>query len=160
MRKVIRIPALIISLVFLLIIGGCSKPDALDAFGQPISLKDIRGKWILLNYWADWCQPCRSEIPVLNHLSQTYSREVAVLAINFDQLPNEKLQQFIKTNDIHYSVLTKDLGAVFGIRNISTLPATFVISPDGHIVKELYGEQTEQELLAIMQLKQGTREIS
>ena len=103
MLKMFRISFLLLLVSVLFISSGCSKPDAHDAFDNPIYLSDLQGKWVLLNYWADWCKPCQQEIPVLNHLSKTYEKQVAILAINFDQLPQDKLQQFVNKHGIQIS---------------------------------------------------------
>ena len=124
---------------------SCSSPDAYDVFDNPISIKKLQGKWILLNYWATWCQACYQEIPTLNALNQI--ENIQVLGINFDKLPKDQLQQFVKNNNIHYTILTTDIGAKFGIQQISSLPVTFIISPQGDIIKELYGPQSEQVFL-------------
>ncbi len=142
----------IILLLAIAMTTACNKPDAYDTTGQAIYLKDYRGKWIILNYWADWCHPCYLEIPVLNHLYQEHKDNMIVFGINFDDLPQEKLEDFISKNNVQYPLLTSDLGKLFGIHNITTLPTTFVISPEGKIVHELYGEQKENELLQIMHL--------
>lgn len=152
MHKLLKSLSAALLVASLITLGACSKPDATDAYDHPIHLKDMSGKWIILNYWADWCKPCHQEIPSLNRLAADYPDKVVVLGINFDQLPNDQLRDFIKKNDIHYTILTENLGKRFGIRNVSTLPATFVISPKGVIVKELYGEQTADELVAVMQI--------
>ena len=138
--------------VFSLLLVGCGQPDAHDAYNRPIYLKELQGKWVLLNYWADWCKPCYKEIPVFNQLYKNHHDKVEILAINFDQMPQDKLLHYIKKNHIKYSVITDNIGAVFGVRHVNTLPATFVISPKGEIVKELYGEQTEADLLALMDI--------
>ena len=154
MRKLIKKHFIIIVLgIAASLMVGCGQPDALDAFGAPIYLKDIKGKWILLNYWADWCKPCSEEIPTFNYLTENYADQLVILGINFDQMPQEKLQQYIKHRQVHYAMLTNNLGSRFGISHVNTLPATIVISPKGEIVKELYGAQSVDELLALMQLK-------
>jgi len=140
-----RISRLILTLLFsgFVFFAACSKPEVHDALDKPISLQDMKGKWILLNYWADWCAPCSQEIPALNQINQKYKNKVAVLAINFDELPKSQLQQSIRENKINYPVVTKSFGArFFGISDIKSLPVTYVINSDRKIVKELYGAQT------------------
>ena len=143
---------LIIALLTMMAIAACNKPDAYDAMGHAIYLKNYKGKWIVLNYWADWCKPCYLEIPTFNHLYQTHNNNLVVFGINFDDLPPNQLKKFMAKHNVQYPLLTSDLGKLFGIRNIATLPATFIISPEGKITNELYGEQKEHELLQVMQL--------
>lgn len=140
---------LIIISLFLLT-SGCRQPDAYDMFDQPVFLDNFKGKWILLNYWATWCKACQEEIPTLNRFSQTYAKQVVVLGINYDHLPKATLQEFVQAHQIQYPILMTDIRTVFGIQSINALPATFIISPEGKVVKELYGEQSPEALLAAM----------
>jgi thiol-disulfide isomerase/thioredoxin len=68
-----------ISLALLVSCGQSPEPD------EPASsAQQYRGRWIVLNYWAEWCKPCREEIPELNQLSRELADRVAVLGINYD----------------------------------------------------------------------------
>src|SRR6266481_490325 len=65
--------------------------------GKKISLKDFRGKTLFLNFWATWCEPCREEMPSMEHLHQTYKdRGLAVIAISLDSQGASMVNPFVK----------------------------------------------------------------
>ena len=78
--------------IFLALVS-CSKPDAYDSQGNPISLKQYQGKWIIINYWASWCGPCLEEMPTLNKLYHEYPNQLIILGVSFDGLNAEKINE-------------------------------------------------------------------
>ena len=78
-----------------------------DDQGKIIHLNDYKGKWIVLNYWASWCDNCQEEIPQLNAFYQAHgNKDAVVLGVNCDQVNKQKLQQLVKNLKISYPVLT------------------------------------------------------
>jgi peroxiredoxin len=99
-----------------------------------VSLVDLRGKWVLLTFWGTWCLPCRKEVPVLNTLTQNYSEQLAVLALDVDD-KRETLEQFIATNKVSYRVLIagKPEDGVVKSYNVRGFPENVIVSPDGKV---------------------------
>ena len=85
-----------IYLAIIFLFFSCSKPDLRVFEGNNVFLSDLKGKWIIFNYWADWCPPCIKEIPELNNLQRNYSNKLKVFLINFDMLEGEELNQQLK----------------------------------------------------------------
>ncbi|WP_343703736.1 TlpA disulfide reductase family protein [Chitinophaga sp.] len=123
-----------------------------DTLGKPVNLADFRGKYVLVDFWANWCVPCRAENPnVVEAFKQYQSRNFTVLGVAFER-PDEK-NKWIKA--IHDDELTwthvSDLrfwdnaaGKLYGIRSI---PANVLIGPDGLIVaKNLRGKELFRKL--------------
>lgn len=136
---------LIISCCLALI--ACKQPDAYTSSDEKVYFKDHQGKWILINYWAEWCKPCRSEMPELNKVYNDYKDKLTLFGVSFDPMPKEKMQQFATYYHLNYPLLTSNPADYFGYdRNIKGLPATYVISPQGQLVKILYGPQTAENL--------------
>ena len=83
---------------------GCSKPDYLLFDGSSGRLEDFNGKWLVINYWADWCPPCIKELPELSSFYEDNKDKVNVFTYNFDQLEGiiepSKLFEFINDNNI------------------------------------------------------------
>ncbi len=135
-------------LVLAISISGCSKPHIVageveDINGEIIQLADYRGKWIVINYWASWCEPCAKEIPQLNAFYQAHQgKDAVVLGVNYDGLPMVDLKILVKKMGINYPILTADPKHLIGIEHVPGLPATYLISPEGKLVKSLFGEQT------------------
>ena len=115
-----------------------SAPTALDT-------ADYKGRWLVVNYWAQWCKPCIKEIPELNALDAKYA-QVAVLGVNFDGVTGSELEAQKKKLGIGFTVLEQDPYQVLGVAVPSVLPATFILNPDGQLVHSLVGPQTLESL--------------
>jgi thiol-disulfide isomerase/thioredoxin len=143
-------------LLICILLSACAeKPLSKNAQGHDIQLSDLKGKWIVLNYFATWCGPCYQEIPELNAFYSAHKdKDAIVLAVNYDALPAAELNQFSHKQHVLYPILQSNPGKRFGITDIETLPATFLIAPNGKIVKTLLGSHTKAEIEQAM-LAQG-----
>jgi thiol-disulfide isomerase/thioredoxin len=122
--------------------------NAHDIYGKPYHFSIHAGKWIVINYWATWCQFCINEIPELNKLADAIKdRPVVFFGINYDDASNREQQAFALDHGINYLLLQNNPFEKLIPRNlVSTLPTTFVISPDGH-VQVLNGELHLSDIL-------------
>ena len=98
--------------------------------GDTISLSDYEGQTVVLNFWATWCGPCRSEIPEFRQFVNEHPN-IPVLGIAVDGSVS-KLRQFAKQNRMNYPVLKGDT-AIQQDYNVSSLPMTVIVGPDGQI---------------------------
>jgi len=122
-----------------------------DATGRSISLSDFKNKWIIVNYWADWCDSCIEEIPELNNFyKNNQDNNILIIGVNYDNLPNPVLQQAIRKTGILFPVLQEDPAKVWRLGEITVLPTTYIINPDGDVVRKIIGPNTEQSLLKII----------
>ena len=144
-------------LVALALLGGCSDSgpspgeQALvfdTADGQALEWASLRGEWVLVNYWAEWCKPCIEEIPELNRVDGEDG--VTVLAVNFDGVQGEALRELGQRMGIAYTMLAENPAPAFGWEMPQGLPATFVVTPEGELREALMGAQTEAELMSAM----------
>lgn len=109
---------------------GSSLPDfsVKDLQGRPISSADLRGKVVLIDFWATWCQPCKKEMPGYQKLIDQYgARGFVVLGLKFDTMRDvEDPTNFAKSIGVHYplAVATDDLKRKFG--GIEGLPTTML----------------------------------
>lgn len=110
-----------------------------------VDFPELNDKWIVLNYWAEWCAPCREEIPELNQLSQR-SDDIVVYALNFDGVQGDELLQQAEELGIRFTLLAKDPGERLGLTSPRVLPTTLILSPEGREVTRLIGPQTEAGL--------------
>lgn len=141
---------LLLSIILLLAITSCSKPDFQDVEGNDVFLQDLNEKWLIVNYWATWCAPCRAEIPELNELSQEQKDKVNLIGVNFDQPSMSELPQQVKKMKIEFPVLRNDPSVKLGIDIPEVLPTTYVFAPGGKLVKVLVGPQTKEGLLRLI----------
>ena len=134
----------------LLSLAGCAKEQSYRvADGSAMQLSDLHGNWVLINYWADWCRPCREEIPELNVLHQRQEGEpMFVLGVNFDYLEGSELSQLIDEMGIEFPVLLDDPQVIVGYAAAEVLPMTVVITPQGEVHKVLVGPQTAETIEA------------
>ncbi|MEM9291262.1 MAG: TlpA disulfide reductase family protein [Acidobacteriota bacterium] len=98
--------------------------------GETVRLEDFRGQTVVLNFWADWCPPCRTEIPAFSSFADRRP-DIVVLGVAVDGT-REQLQAASKQLGITYPVLVADEGTVAAYR-VSSLPTTVVVRPDGSV---------------------------
>ncbi len=127
-----------------------------DPTGKPISLSSFKGKYVLLDFWASWCGPCRQENPnVVKAFNQYKSKNFTVLSVSLDKPEGKQAWlQAIKDDNLawnHVSDLkfwNNDVAKLYGIQSI---PGNFLIDPTGKIVaKDLRGDDLEQTLAQML----------
>ena len=114
--------------------GGPTPALALeDVRGRPVRLDDFRGKVVLVNFWATWCEPCRDEMPSLQRLRQTLAgRPFEVLAVNLAE-PRSRVEAFLERMPFDFPVLLDQSGDASRSWRARILPVTFIVGPDGRI---------------------------
>ncbi|MDX1836220.1 TlpA disulfide reductase family protein [Legionella taurinensis] len=121
-----------------------------DIQGRNISFNDLKGKWIMINYWASWCQPCVDEIQEFNRFYRIEKDRVALFAVNYEGLSLAEQRLLIKQYRIHYPSLQKDPRHSLELGDIRGVPVTFVFNPRGEFMTALYGSQTLDTLREII----------
>ena len=134
----------------LLFLCACSKPDYELFKGSKGNKSDFLGKWLVVNYWADWCPPCIKEMPELESFYIQNKKEVLVLAYNFDRLEGDELEDQIKRFKVNVPSILTDPGLLFGWESPPSLPATYILTPEGVLVETLIGPQTKESLEEII----------
>lgn len=125
-----------------------------DTHGKSTALSELKGKWVFINYWAGWCPSCIEEIPELNRFYKNHQKDPVVLyAVNYDGLALFEQQGLIGKYGINYPSLIKNPATELNLGDINGVPVTFVINPEGKLVKALYGGQSAADLNAVMALK-------
>lgn len=146
-----RLPrgAVVAGMLFLMAsLVGCQKVELERAEGSKLAWNDLRGQWVLVNYWAEWCKPCLEEIPELNELDK--APDITVLGVNFDDVKGEALVNLGKRMGIEYAMLAQDPGPEFKWELPVALPATFVVNPEGNLLEARFGPQTEEDIRALI----------
>ncbi|WP_376770991.1 TlpA family protein disulfide reductase [Marinobacter arenosus] len=138
-----------LGLFFLILVSaGCEKIELERAGGPKLNWDQLRGQWVLVNYWAEWCKPCLEEIPELNELDK--APDISVLGVNFDGISGEELEELGERMGIEFTMLAEDPGQKFGWQTPVALPATFVVDPDGDLLEARFGPQTEADIRALI----------
>lgn len=121
--------------------GGAAPALALqDLEGRAHRLEDYRGRVVLVNFWATWCEPCRAEMPAMNRLRASLAgQRFAVLAVNLAE-PETRIRRFMEQVPLDFPVLLdRDSGAAKAWR-ARILPVSFVIDAEGRIRYSAVGE--------------------
>jgi peroxiredoxin len=131
--------------------------------GAPVAMKDLRGKLVLVNFWATWCVPCQWEMPLMDTLYKTYKdRGFVILAISLDQGDPDRVRSFVKDKRLTFPVALdprQEAARQFGI---AALPATFLVGPDGFIKgvtygpKEWNGKEARDLIASLLPVQKGS----
>ena len=114
--------------------------EAVDLEGKTWRLADLRGRAVLLNFWASWCPPCRAEMPSLQDMAAIYGPEkIVVLAINFKESAAQAAQ-FVKASGLNLSVLLDPAGDMARQWGARLFPTTVLIDADGKPRQRIRGE--------------------
>ena len=121
--------------------GGAAPPLLLqDLDGRKHRLEDYRGKVVLINFWATWCEPCRDEMPSMNKLRAALGgMPFAVLAVNLAE-PESRIKRFLEQVPLDFPVLLDRDTATAKAWKARILPASFLVGPDGRIRYSVLGE--------------------
>jgi len=146
--------------------GGAGKPAAAvaepnvtfkDLEGNNLVLSSLKGKVVLVNFWATWCEPCRGEIPILIGLQQKYNAKgFTLLGAAMDDEGKKVVEPFVKTTQfsvggqpatMNYPIVlgNDDIASQFG--GLLGMPTSFLISRDGKIVKKYMGALNENQIV-------------
>src|SRR5713101_3801380 len=114
--------------------------------GASLSLTELRGKVVLLNFWATWCVPCRKEMPAIEALYQRYKdRGLEVVAISLDKLAAAPVEAFVQEMGVTYRVALDPSWATARTYGVRGLPATFLLDRAGNVVMRELGERDWME---------------
>ncbi|HYA88424.1 MAG TPA: TlpA disulfide reductase family protein [Nitrospirota bacterium] len=114
--------------------------------GKNVALSDMKGRVVLLEFWATWCPPCRASIPGIERLYEKYKdKGVVVLTVSMDDSGWDAVQSFVKENGIKYTVLkgNDDVAEKYQVRSI---PMLVVIDKEGKVVKRYLGFGSDQDV--------------
>jgi thiol-disulfide isomerase/thioredoxin len=139
-----------------LLLTGCAEDFGLDQHGQKVTAGSVDGQWLVINYWAEWCAPCRTEIPELNQLARQLEGQGArVLGVNFDGVQGEELRRVAEAFGITFTVLAEDPAPRYQLPRNDVLPVTYIVDAQGTLRERLLGEQTAAGLAAQLQQLRG-----
>ena len=133
----------------LLMLSGCADEQWLDHRGKAVSQADLQGRWVVVNYWAEWCAPCLHELPEFNSLAAG-NPQVLVLGVNYDGISGAELLELSDRMDIAFSVMGRDFEESLKLERPQVLPTTYIFDAEGKLQHSLPGPQTEESLSALL----------
>jgi thiol-disulfide isomerase/thioredoxin len=151
MTRALNILAVVLSLSGAAALAGDTANKPVDFTlqrlnGGTTSLSEFRGKWVVLNYWATWCAPCRKEIRDLSELHGSRT-DIVVLGLAFEDTELENFDAFLEEFDPSYPLLLVDVYSPpepFGAPRV--LPTTIILDPTGMAVKTFMGPVTGKDI--------------
>jgi peroxiredoxin len=130
---------------------GHPAPDitATTLDGETFTLSELRGKPVVLNFWATWCPPCRAELPELQAAAERYDGEVVIAGVNQSE-PADAVRAFASQLGLNFVVPLDADGAVSRLYGVRSLPTTFFIDRQGVIRQMQIGPVTEATLAQLL----------
>lgn len=106
---------------------------------------DLKGKIVLVDFWASWCGPCKESFPVMEELHKKYAAKgVVILAVNVDEKA-EAMKDFLKDHPVTFTVVRDAKKKLVGLANIPSMPSSFIVGSDGKVAamhKGFHGKET------------------
>lgn len=120
--------------------------------GERIELKDLKGKGVFLNFWGTWCGPCKQEFPYMANQYEVFkNRGVEIVAVNVGE-SNIAVKNFMESYGVNFPVAMDKDRQVTEAYDITPLPTTFLINPEGKVIKVIKGTMTERNVYEYMNL--------
>ena len=124
---------------------------------EQFSPEALKGKVVVVNFWATWCGPCKKEIPAFNRVYAKYKDQGVVMlgVLNDHTVDNNGVLNFMSDNEFTYPVVTGDQNVLAAYHFPDALPTTFIYDRSGWIVTEHRGPMSEQQLAATLEKTLG-----
>ena len=142
------------------VVAGNLAPDFQleDTNGSQVSLSDLRGKVVLVNFWATWCPPCIEEMPSMETLSKAMAGyDFVMLAINAEENGRSAVAGFLKKTPYTFPILYDDKGVVQKRYGVFKFPESFVVGKDGIVAEKVIGPLDWSNPNTIAYMKDLTR---
>lgn len=111
-----------------------------DTKGNKVSLSDLRGKVVMVNFWATWCPPCIEEMPSMEKLQEVMAGDdFVMLAINTEQNGRAVVPKFLEKTSYSFPILYDEKGLVQKLYGVYKFPESFIVGKDGNVVEKIIG---------------------
>jgi thiol-disulfide isomerase/thioredoxin len=110
-----------------------------DLEGRSISTANLKGKVVIVNFWATWCPPCRAEIPDLVALQEKYRDSLQVIGVSQDEIAPEQVKRFAVEHGMNYPIVMSSSQIEKLFPGVHALPTSFVLDREGRLVQKHVG---------------------
>lgn len=117
-----------------------------DVNGKTLNFSDYKGKWVVVNYWAIFCPPCRVEIPDLIRFLDDNPEKVTVLGMDAGMDEIDRLKEFAKDQKINYPIIPTQTSTMEAFGEVPGLPTTYIVSPAGKLIDTHIGLLSYEQL--------------
>lgn len=117
--------------------------------GTAVTLSELRGTPVLINFWATWCVPCIAEMPALQQLADDFGERLIVLGINLREAPDD-VSAFVTQYQIDFTILLHPTDDVVLNYQVINLPQTLLVAPDGTVVYRQFGPVNVDDILSVL----------
>jgi thiol-disulfide isomerase/thioredoxin len=126
------------------LIGGLAPDFDLQTLdGKNLKLSDLKGKAVLLNFWATYCSPCKIEMPWFVELQKEYGAQgFQIIGVVMDDVSNEDIEKFAKQMGVNYPILIGKDSVADSYGGVSVLPTTFFVNREGKVIAREFGLQS------------------
>ncbi len=129
------------------LVGGPAPTFKLEAVdGQIVKMSDLKGQFVVLNFWSTWCVPCIKELPEFQKAHESLNPKVKIIGINLAE-SKEKIGEFVQINRLSFPILLDGYGDVSQEYEVLHLPVTYFITPDGVIREKIFGGGITQKMI-------------
>ena len=130
------------------LVGGPAPQFELETVdGQTVKLSDLKGEFVVLNFWATWCVACSKEMPEFQKAYQlSGDKNIKIIGVNFGE-SRKRVEKFTQDKNLSFPLLLDGFGNTAENYRIRSLPVTYFISPDGIIRDEIVGGGITKEII-------------
>jgi len=115
--------------------------------GKTIELDKMKGRVVVLNFWATWCGPCRKEIPGFMEVYEKYkSKGLEIVGVSLDRNGWNVVKPYIEKRQVNYPIVVGDFELADAYGGINAIPSTFIVDKKGNIARQHVGYLSKEEL--------------
>ncbi|HKL75355.1 MAG TPA: TlpA disulfide reductase family protein [Halanaerobiales bacterium] len=105
---------------------------------KEVTLRDLEGKKVFINFWASWCPPCKAEMPDIQKLQKNHGEEIKIVAVNLEEEKN-KVEKYLENEDLDFTVLLDKNKKVANQYLIRAIPTSYFLNEKGIIIEKNLG---------------------
>jgi cytochrome c biogenesis protein CcmG/thiol:disulfide interchange protein DsbE len=131
--------------------------DARTTADQRFRLDDYRGGWVLVNFFATWCAPCKAELPELSKFVQDHPSGASVVSVSFDENDRAKaISDFFASAEATWPVIAEGNGSIALDYGVIKLPESYLVAPNGRVVLKINGGVQAAQLESFISKAEGS----